>query len=196
MRLIGKVSSYEKIIAYLKDPEGNADQLTENEQRMLTRRMEAFTLIQGHNYADAAAILMKRFPGISRATAYRDCADAVSMFGDISKATKDGIRHLASEIVRDAISIARLKNNEEGMIKGAKALADINGVNTMDPDMPDFSALEPHTYVLGLPPKFIKVMELMIKGGKIDLTQMVNNMANVADEAEIIEETNGSDTAE
>lgn len=192
MRLIGKITTYDKIIAYLKDPEGNVDLLTANEQVMLTRRMEAFTLIRNYSsHADAAAILMKRFPGISRATAYRDCADSISMFGDISKSTKEGIRHLATEIVKDAIQIARLKNNEEGMMKGAKAMTDINGVNSIDPDMPDFSALEPHTYVLGMPDKFIKVMQQMIKGGKIDLTQVVNNMSNTADEAIVIEENGG-----
>src|SRR5690606_34850619 len=161
MRLIGKITSYDKIIAYLKDPEANEDMLTLNERAMLDRRMEAFTLIRNYSsHADAAAILMKRFPGISRAAAYRDCADAVSMFGDISKATKEGIRHLASEIVRDAIQIARIKNNEDAMMKGARALSDINGVNSTDPEMPDFAALEPHTYVLGLPDEFIKVMQL------------------------------------
>lgn len=189
MRLIGKITTYDKIIAYLKDPEANKDTLTANEQAMLDRRMEAFTLIRNYNSnADAAAILMKRFPGISRATAYRDCADAVSMFGDISKATKEGIRHLASEIVRDAIQIARIKNNEEGMMKGAKALSDINGVNSTDPEMPDFAALEPHTYNIVLPDAFLKVMQLMIKGGKIDLTQVVNNMARTAEPAVIVSE--------
>lgn len=189
MRLIGKITSYDKIIAYLKDPEGNVDLLTANEQTMLNRRMEAFTLIRNYNsHADAAAILMKRFPGISRATAYRDCADAISIFGDISKATKEGIRHLATEITMDAIGIARLKNNEEAMMKGAKAISDINGVNTIDPEMPDFDSLQPHTYNIVLPDGFLKVFQQMLKGGKVDLTHVVNNMAQTAEPAEILED--------
>lgn len=189
MKLLGKVSSYEKIIAYLKDPDGNSELLTQNEQAMLNRRMEAFTLIRNYSsHSDAAAILMKRFPGISRATAFRDCADAISIFGDISRATKEGIRFLATEIVKDAINIAKVKNNEEGMMRGAKAIADINGVNSIDPEMPDFASLEPHTYVLGMPPEFIKAFEQMITKGKIDLTQVVNNMTNYAEDAIVIKE--------
>lgn len=189
MRLIGKVSQYDKIVAYLKNPDAEASDLTLKEQQMLDRWNEAFTLLRNYNStADAAAILMKRFPGISRATAYRDCAAAISLFGDISRSTKDGIKHLTTEISLDAINIARIKNNEDSMLKGAKIIADINGVNTTDPDLPDFSRLEPHTYVLGMPEEFVSVMKQMISGGKIDLTQMVNNVASNAEDAVIVEE--------
>lgn len=187
MRLVGKISQYDKIVAYMKDPEADDSTLTAKEKEMIARWQEAFTLIRNYNsIADAAAILMKRFDGISRATAYRDCAAAISLFGDITKSTKEGIRHLTTEIARDAINIARLKNNEDAMIRGAESIARINGVNDNDPDLPDFSAVEPHTYVLGLPEPFVRVMEQMIKGGRIDLTQVVNNMANTADDAQII----------
>lgn len=186
MKLIGKISQYEKIIAYMRDPNGDASGLTEHEQQLVARWTEAFTMLRNyHSTADTAAILMKRFPGISRATAYRDCADAISLFGDISKSTKEGIRHLASEITKDAIAIAKEKNNEDGMMKGANNLAKINGVNDTDPDLPDFSLLEPHTYEFGLPSNAMKVLEGMLAGGKIDLTEMVTEMANHAEDAEI-----------
>lgn len=189
MRLIGKTSQYEKIVAYMKDPDADESQLTEKEMKMLDRMNEAFTFMRNYNsMADAAALLMKRFPGLSRSTAYRDCAAALSMFGDIALVKKDGIKHLTTEIVRDAIAIARIKNNEEGMMKGAKVIADINGVNTTDPDLPDFSQLEPNTYVLGMPEEFVLVMKQMISGGKIDLTQMVNNMVANAEDAVIVKE--------
>lgn len=188
MRLIGKVSQYDKIVAYLKNPESDSSELTLKEQEMLARWDEAFTLLRNYNStADAAAILMKRFPGLSRATAYRDCASAISLFGDISQSKKEGIKHLTTEIARDAIAIARIKNNEDGMLKGAKVIADINGVNTTDPDLPDFSKLESHTFVLGMPEEFVTIMTQMISGGKIDLTQMVNNMVANAEDAVIVE---------
>ncbi|RZL12781.1 MAG: hypothetical protein EOO89_18920 [Pedobacter sp.] len=133
---------------------------------------------------------MKRFPGLSRATAYRDCANSISLFGDISVATKEGIKHLSSEIVRDAIAIARLTNNAKEMRQGALALAKINGVNVTDPDLPDFNKLEPHTYELGLPETLIKVLIEMAKTGKMDLTQVVNNMSNFAIDAEEVDDDN------
>lgn len=194
MRLIGKVSQYERILAYLKDPDANDQELTEKEREMLSRWMEAFTLQRNYSSAaDAAAILMKRFPNISRATAFRDCAAALSLFGDLNKATKEGIRHLATEITKDAINIARIKNNEDAMMKGAKNIAQINGVNLTDPDMPDFDDLEPHTYNISLPPAALQVIMNMVKGGKVDLNDMVKQMQNVAEDVQIIDENEQSD---
>lgn len=194
MRLIGKQSHYERILAYLKDPDGTDDDLTDKEKEMVTRWMEAFTLQRNYTSAsDAAAILMKRFPNISRATAFRDCSAALSLFGDLNKATKEGIRHLATEITKDAINIARVKNNEDAMMKGAKNIAQINGVNLTDPDMPDFNDLEPHTYNITLPPAALQVIMGMVKGGRVDLTDMVKQMQNIAEDAQIIDEDEQSD---
>lgn len=189
MKLIAKISQYERIVAYMTNPEAELSELSEKDKEVLNRWMEAFTMQRNYkSSADAAAILMKRFPGLSRAQAYRDCSNSISLFGDISTSTKDGIKHLSSEIIKDAINIARLKNNEDAMIKGANALAKVNGVNVTDPDLPDFSKLEPHTYVLGLPDTLVKVLTEMAKGGKMDLTQVVNNMSNFAIDAEEVEE--------
>ncbi|WP_090500559.1 hypothetical protein [Pedobacter terrae] len=155
----------------------------------MARWQEAFTLQRnGHSTADSAALLMKRFPGLSRATAYRDCANALSLFGDIAQSTKQGIKHLATEIVKDAIGIARIKNNEVAMIQGAKEMASINGVNTVDPDLPDFSKLEPNTYNISLPQNVISALQSMITGGHINLGGLVNEMSKHADEAEIIKD--------
>jgi len=180
------MSAYERIVAYSKDPDGEISILTEHEQYMLARWNEAFTLQRNYtSAADTAAILMKRFPGISRATAYRDCRDAISLYGDISKATKDGIKHLATEIVRDGIGIARMKNNEDAMIRGGAAIAKINGVNLVDPDLPRFDLLEQNTYEVNLPPAALSLLEAMVNGGSIDLTQMVDAMGAHAEEAVI-----------
>src|SRR3546814_887978 len=156
---------------------------------MLNRWMEASTLLRNYNsYADVAAILMKRFPGMSRATAFRACAQAESVFGDISKTKKDGIRFFASEVIRDAIGIARIKNNEAYMISGARALAEVMGVNQDDPDLPDFAALEPHIYEIALPPAYVAVLKQLAEGGTIDFTGMVNKAAQMAEDAQVIED--------
>jgi len=189
MKVLGKSSTYERIVAFMQDRLAETE-LTEHEQQLINRWNEAWTLLRNyHSTSDAAAILMKRFPGISRATAYRDCSNAVSLFGDISKSTKEGIKHLATEITKDALIIARENRNEDAMIKGAAAIAKINGVNVTDPDLPDFDKIEPHNYNITLPPAMIQALQTMISGGKIDLTQLLDNVAKNADDAVIISET-------
>lgn len=191
MKLIGKLSQYERIVAYMTNPDAEISELSQKDKEVLDRWMEAFTMQRNYkNVVDSAALLMKRFPGLSRATAYRDCANSISLFGDISVASKEGIKHLSTEIVKDAIAIARLTNNAKEMRQGALALAKINGVNVTDPDLPDFNKLEPHTYEISLPPTLIKVLTEMAKTGKMDLTQVVNNMSNFALDADIEENDN------
>lgn len=187
MKKLGKKTSYDNIIAFLKDENAEVD-LTDHEKLMLTRWNEAFSLMRNYSStSDAAAILMKRFPGLSRATAYRDCSHAVSLFGDIAKSTKEGIRHLATEIIRDAIAIARAKNNEDGMIKGGVAIAKVNGVNLTEAETFKWDELEPHTYELALDPDIVRAMRSMIKGGKIDLSPVTDVMNSQAEDVDFEE---------
>lgn len=186
MKLLGKKTSYDKVLAFMKDELAESE-LTEHEQQMVIRWNEAFTLMRKFmSAADAAAILMKRFPGLSRATAYRDIANAISLFGDISATKKDGIRHLSTEMIKDAYAIALARNDADAMIKAAVAIAKVNGVNINDPDTFNWAELEPHKYVLGIDEKMQKALQSMIRGGKIDLTMFVDAVAAQADDATII----------
>lgn len=191
MKLLGKTTTYEHIAAYMRDELAETD-LSVHEQLLVQRWNEAWTLMRsGKSMADASAILMKRFSvdgkPLSRATAYRDCSNAISLFGDIAQSTKDGIKHLTTELVRDAAVIARAKNNEDGMMKAALAIAKINGVNTTDPDLPDFSKLEPNTYVFQLDPLTVKAIEHLIRTGRIELSMLTDAMNELAETVEFVE---------
>ena len=187
MKLVGKTSSYQNVMAFMTDELAESE-LTDHEKQLVTRWNEAWTLIRNYNTtADAVAIMMKRFPGLSRASAYRDCSNAISLFGDISKSTKEGIKHLATEMIRDGGNVARAKNNEDGMIKAGIAIARVNGVNVTDPDLPDFSKLEPNTYEFKLDPLTEKAIMHLIKSGRIDLTMIVEAMQEIAETVEFEE---------
>lgn len=189
MKLIGKASQYEKILAHMRDPESTGSALSDHDIYTLDRWTVAHSLIGNYtNTADAVAILMKRFPGTSRATAYRDCSNAISLFGDISKSTKEGIRHLCTQIALDGVAIAKAKNNEDGLFKGANTISKINGVNLTDPDLIDWSLVESNTYEFGLPQDYLDAFKTIVAGGVVDLAEMVNRMGNSAEEATIIDE--------
>lgn len=165
-------------------------ELTEHEQQKLIRVNEAWTLMRKFTTtADAVAILMTRFEGLSRASAYRDCADAVSLFGDLSLTKKEGLRHLSTEMVKEAYQLAVLQKDPHAMIKAAAEISKINGVNLNDPDTFDWAKLEPHTYVLGIDEQMVKALKSMISNGKIDLTSVVEAMQSQATDAVIISES-------
>jgi hypothetical protein len=163
--------------------------LSEHEKLTVARYQEAWTLTRKFmSTADAAAILMKRFPGLSRATAYRDIANATSLFGDISVVKKEGIRHLVTEIFKAALAIAIEQKDPNAIIKAGNAIARANALHVMDPETFDWSKLEPHTYVLGMDSRSVAALKAMISGGKVDLRSMADMMNSEAVDAEIISE--------
>jgi len=184
MNLIGNLSKYDKIQAYMTNPDAVITDLSEHEREMLDRWQEAYTMQRKYtSVSDTVAILMKRFPGLSKATAYRDCRDSMNLFGDIIKAKKDAMRNLALEMVKDGARIANAEKDSKGLIRAGLAIARIAGVNVTDPDLPDFSKWEPHQYVLGLDKGLVNMLRAMTKSGRIDLSQVVTNMGNIADDA-------------
>lgn len=181
-----KTTQYENIMAYLLDEKAKSD-LTEHEQEMCDRWMEAWTLQRNyHTINDAAAIIMKRF-GVSRATAFRDCANATALFGDLNASTKDGIKHLSTEMIKDGAKIHRAMNDGDGLIKAGVAIAKVNGVNVRDPDLPDFAKLQPHTYNIGLDELTIKAIHHLITSGRIDLSLIAQAMQEMAEDVEFVE---------
>lgn len=189
MKQIGKLTQLERLRECALSMDGDVSTLSEHDQLVYNRWNEAFTMLRNYkSVSDAVALLMKRYPGLSRPTAYRDCANALQLFGDIVGSSKEGLRHLAIEMVRDGAAIARATNDAKGLIRAGLAIERIGGINKNDPDLPDFSKLEPHQYVLGLPPTLVKMLEEMGKTGRIDLTQVVDNMANFAEDAVEVED--------
>ena len=179
--LIGNISVYQKIVNYMKDPD-NGD-LTESEQTLVNRWIEAWTLMrENDSMARTVKIMQFKYPNMSRAQCYQDCANAISMFGDISKASKEGIRNLCSEIVKDAIRMARIQNKPGIMIQGAKELAMINGVNEVDVEAPNFALLEPHIYNIMLDDNSMKVLSKILNTkGVINLDENVEDAVIVSE---------------
>ena len=181
-----KDTHYEHIIAFLKDELAESE-LSEHERKMCIRWNEAWTLIRNyHTTNDAAAILMKRHE-VSRATAFRDCANATALFGDLNASSKEGIKHLSTEMIKDGAKIHRAMNDGDGLIKAGVAIAKVNGVNVTDPDLPDFTKLQPHTYTIGLDELTVKAILYLIKAGRIDLTMVSEAMQIVAEDVEFTE---------
>lgn len=189
MKTSRKQNLYERILAYAINPEAGSEDLTAHELHVYQRWFEAFTSLRNYrSQAETVALLMKRFPGLSRATANRDCGNCIKLFGDISGASKEGYRHLALEMIRDGAAIAYATNDGKTLIKAGLAIERVGGVNKTDPDLPDFSKLEPHQYVLGLPPTLVQMLQTMGQSGRIDLTQVVQNMSHFAQDAVEVED--------
>lgn len=193
MKLLGKTTDYDKIVSFMKDEIAETE-LSEHQQSLVKRWLAAWTHLQKFmTTSDAVAILLKTNPQLSRASAYRDCANALSLFGDIGKAKKEGIRHLTTEMLKDSYALAVKLSDPDAMIKAARAIAYVNGVNNIDPEAIDWEKLEPHTYEIGIDPIMIAALQSLIKGGKIDLRMLTEAMNSQATDAVIVSETTSNE---
>ncbi len=163
-----KTTSLDKIVGYLQ---GARKSLSPTLKARLERIDVADVLIRNSNPPKkVAAMLMKRFPDVSRATAFRYIADAKYIYGSISKTD----RQYWKEIVIDNILETRRETLQAakrlikaGQFKEAAALfkvvaqSDANlgkytGADRDDTDIPDFSRLQPPTQIISLHPEFLE----------------------------------------
>lgn len=106
-------------------------------------------LVNYHSLEQAVPLLMGRF-GLSRATSYRRCTEAMRLFGDVTRSYKDGIRHILYEYAMKVFQLAAGRKNEfkvpdpdlKAMNAAIKNMAMLKGL-----DKEDSSALTPE--VLG-----------------------------------------------
>ncbi|WP_374949618.1 hypothetical protein [Mucilaginibacter sp.] len=197
MNLIDKDTNKDAIIAYLKSPETGIDHFTAKQKQLLDYYVDAYTLIRNYSsIPDTINVLIKlsihRGERISTSTARRYIHDAQDVFGYSSKTKPEAIQHLAMEIIRDAIGMARDQNNPDVMIKGAKELMAIGGKEIEQPFNPEM--LEQHIIEIGLDKPATDTLQLITTKGVVDLdTLMGNAMNSMAVDAEIINDDQHTD---
>lgn len=191
MILIDKDTNKDAIVAYLKDPNGDHDKLSTKQKELLQYYTDAYAMIRNYNsVSDAIQVLVKfskhRGDQISISTARRYIYDAQDVFGYVSKTTPEAIKHLVTEIYKDAIAMARDQNDPKTMIYGAEKLMAAAGEEKEQPFNADM--LEPHIYEIGLDPKALKLLQMLTQKGPIDLDALMGNaMQGMAVDAEIVE---------
>ena len=84
-------------------------------------------LVQYHSLEQAAKIIGERYQ-VSRATAYRRCTEAIRLFGDVTRAYKDGIRHILYEMSMRVFQLAAAKKEADfsGKVQSAPDLKAMN----------------------------------------------------------------------
>jgi hypothetical protein len=128
-----------------------AEEKLSPEEKVRKEQLEAAhgLLVNYHSLEQAVPLLMGRY-GISKATAYRRCNEAIRLFGDVTRSYKDGIRHILYEFAMKVFQLAAGRKNEfkqadpdlKAMNTAIKNMAMLKGL-----DKEDSSALTPE--VLG-----------------------------------------------
>ncbi|MEH0154020.1 hypothetical protein V6R21_07710 [Limibacter armeniacum] len=177
----------DRIMASYLDPDMVS--LTEREEsvRMRWEQVNAL-LLKGHS-KEQVSIKVSKLYGISRRMAYNDIRNAMSMYGDVTKSTRDGERAILKEL---SMRVYR-KAWKDGDLKSANvALKNyylFAGLDKDETDMPNAETIEPHEFVFKLPTSD-KGKQLTIDITDIQKlpTEMQEKLINAVEDETITEE--------
>ncbi len=163
-------TTFDRVFAHYQD----GLELTEKEEEQRVRWETAHSLIMNYHSTEQAMNVMHSKYGYSRATAYRDIKNAIKLFGDVAKASKEGRRHILYEYSMKVFQLAANMKppNLAEMNKAIKNMMDISGLLENDPDLPNFQDLEPHQYKLMLPAQLLNDLQEFVLSGAINLSDV------------------------
>lgn len=186
----------------------NSGKLTQKEESICERWELAFALLCSTKNKKLAvtkflAAMKAKGEVISTAQAYRDFTAAEKLFTPIRKYSKEFLRLVLIESAfkdireadkraksaKDARSwseIMRVKHQAE------KRIIDASGLQFDDPNLPDFSKIQPTQFKLNVDERVMEMMQKMLGRGVVDVTQMFTSISD----AEVIEsEEDSSDVS-
>jgi DNA-directed RNA polymerase beta' subunit len=161
------------IIRYLTSPAEANVELSATEKKTLDYCKEIHTLrFNFHKKTDIVA-LMSKTHGITERQVYNLINETEEIFGKVEGVSKDYERNFLIERSRKNIEIAMQSRNSNNISKALMAHYKIVGLDEFVPEMPDFSKLEQHKYIINLPVNIIDAIKHVVATGAIKLSDVI-----------------------
>jgi hypothetical protein len=191
----------------------NQSELSPKDMEILERCELAFRLVKKHRSkakaASALVALLKKTENvtISIRTAFRDINLSERIFVPISKIDKEAMRmavvesamrdiKLIEEKIKEGKGKESLTPTQIDLLLKSKHRAEVRIIKACGledhSEGPDFESLQPHQFQIELPPLAMEILSKLIGAGKVDVTQLMSQMNNIAD-AEIIQPNGTTD---
>ena len=167
-----KDSIFQKIKAWYIDE--NSVTLTDKEFQRKERLEHVWGLRKNNKYSPQQAVqILKRDYNISMATAYRDYAMAMNIFGDLDQVNVAAERLILAESYWNLYQIALKKSNEESARKCLDSYKSLFNFNDTG-DKIDPKKLEASVYKLNLPRGTKNILESMFETGVVDFNNITS----------------------
>lgn len=188
-----KDSIFQKIKAWYID-ETSVD-LTPKELERKERLEHVWSLRKNNKYSPAQAVqILKRDHNISMATAYRDYAMAMNIFGDLDQVNIAAEKLILAESYWNLYQMALKKGVEETARKCLDSYKSLFNFNDTG-DKIDPKKLEASVYKLNLPRGTKNILESMFETGVVDFNNITAENVTwkeVSENEEEIEEEDGN----
>ena len=114
---------------------------------------------------------------------------AISLYGDMHKAEKEGLKWVLYNKAEQAYHLAKMLEQPSAMVKAVESMSKLAGLDKQDGIAVDYEKLKDggrKNIILLSPEQSQMLSKITKKKGKIDLSAMLNK----AEEAEIVEDDN------
>lgn len=119
-----EMTKMDKIRAYFIEGRKLSKTLIETAEKL----QEANSILCAGNSREHTVKILCKKHDIERAQAYKIVREATELFGDVTKASKDGLRHIVTEGLMTVYNIAKNKGNLEVCERAMTSIARINGL--------------------------------------------------------------------
>lgn len=175
--------TYDNIYAYYIDP--NKYKLTDAEERIRKRWLEAYALqLNFHNRHIIASILQETH-NISEASAYSDVRNSMKLFGMISHAEKEGIRSILYDYSQKLLKKCVEENQLSAAAKAIELMGKYGGANSSSKNEINPDRLRYNPVKFSLDPKSRSLLNSIANQGVIDFN-------DTAEDVEYIEDVSGN----
>lgn len=166
-----------RIRNWMLDGTGTVE-LGEKEEACYERLRKAWSLRgNGYTSAQAASVLVKEYD-VSRRQAENDVRDALTLYGDVSRADKEGHRMAAAELCQKLIRRALDNDDLKALDAAIGRLIKIHGLDRDDPEMPDVTKMKRHLINVVIDERSENVLhQLATTAGPLNLSKMMNELA-------------------
>lgn len=159
----------DKFIQYLTHQGEGELTLTEQESKMLDRLTEIHNLRKVYNRNKDIIQMISTKYGVTPRQVQKDIAECEYIFGKFEKANLEYERTFLLECSRKNIQLAFATKNTDKISKALATHAKICGHDKEMLDLPDFSKLEQHNYILNVPDAFVNAMLQLSSKGAVNL---------------------------
>lgn len=146
--------------------------LTPKHEAIMQRIDAAWAMLCNHHSRQQVATLLAKQHDISQSQALRDVGDAIAIYGDMQRSSKEAMRYLTAEMAQKTFQLAAKNGDMAAMNKAIANIIKIHGLDRDDPELPDFSKLQ-NLIVQVIDDRSEGILEAYAKHeGVIDLTKI------------------------
>ena len=163
----------DKIIRYLLHPDDETIDLSDSEKKRFDILKSIHGLRMRYSRKSDVVTLIQNMHGVRERQAYNYVQECEYVFGSLDGVHKAYERNFLLEASRKNIELAMTSKKSDLITKALLAHYKLCGLEEVSVELPDYSALEPNTYIVNVSKSQEKALQKLLSTGSLDLRDVI-----------------------